>query len=295
MVEHLKVEWIDPRGVTWTLTEGTEGVLLDAGQSDFHLSPIQHTYVRGGTQWAGSRLERAEPSLRVLVADGKTGAEYYKLADTWWSEANSAHKTGVLRVTRPDGEVRELRCRLRDTPATTWEFDPGSGIRDNPGEAWLLTSPSSYWEGPEQSISFGQSAVSGGTTPFYGASGRGWPLYIAPLNTASNLFIANRGQGPQWLTWTLTGPLTSVRFGVEGGVLAYSGSIAAGETVVVTTEPGNRYALEVGSGENRYGKISGVYAPLPVGDRLPVTIVAEGMTSASSVIVTAREQFVKPF
>ena len=137
--------------------------------------------------------------------------------------------------------------------------------------------------------------MAGTATPIYGPTGKGWPLYIAPLNTASNLFIANRGQGPQWLTWTLTGPMTSVRFGVEGGVLAYSGSIASGETVVVTTEPGNRYAVEVGSGENRYGRLSGSYAPLPVGDRVPITIVAEGLSSESSVIVTAREQFVKPF
>lgn len=295
MAKHLRVEWVDPRGVTWDLTEGTEGVLLDMGQADFHLSKIEHTYVRGGHLWAGARIERAEPSLKVLVADDKTGTDYYKLADEWWSEANSASKVGVLRVTRPDGEVRELRCRLRDTPGTEWKYDPGAGIEHNPGEPWLLTSPSAYWEGPEQSISFGRSAVSGSGTPFYGPNGRGWPLYIAPLDTASNLFISNRGQGPQWLTWTLTGPMSNVRFGVEGGLLSYAGSIPAGETVVVTTEPGNRYAIEVGSGDNRYGKISGTYAPLPVGDRLPVTIVAEGMTAESSVIVTAREQFVKPF
>lgn len=295
MSEHLTVEWIDPRGVVWNLTEGDRGVLLDVGQSDFHLSPIEHTYVRGGSQWAGSKVERAEPSLKVLVADGMTGEQYYRLADEWWSLANSSHEEGVLRVTRPDGEVRELRCRLRDTPATEWQFDPGSGITDNPGEAWLLTSPSSYWEGPEQSVSFGQSAVSGEPTPFYGADGTGWPLYIAPLNSATNLFLSNRGQGPQWLTWTLVGPLSNVRFGVEGGSLSYAGSIGAGETVVVTTQPGGRYVVEAGSGENRYGQISGVYAPLPVGDRLPVTIVAEGMAAQSSVIVTAREQFVKPF
>lgn len=295
MDDHLTVEWIDPRGVTWNLTDGDQGVLLDVGQSDFHLSKIEHTYVRGGALWAGARLERAEPSLKVLVADGLTGDDYYRLADEWWSKANSAFDQGTLRVTRPDGEVRELRCRLRDTPGTEWRYDPGSGIEDNPGEPWLLTSQSSYWEGPEQSVAFGQSAVSGTATPFYGPTGKGWPLYIAPLNTALNLFIANRGQGPQWLTWTLTGPMTSVRFGVEGGVLAYSGSIAAGETVVVTTEPGGRYAVEVGSGENRYGRLSGSYAPLPVGDRVPITIVAEGLSSESSVIVTAREQFVKPF
>lgn len=293
--ERLTVEWIDRNGKTWDLTAGTEGVLLDVGQSDFTLSPIEHTYVRGGTQWAGAQVRRAEPSLKLLVADEKTGTEYYRLADEWWSEANSPFDTGVLRVTRPDGEIRELVCRLRDTPGTVYPYDPGSGIDENPGEAWLLTSPDSYWSGPEQSVRFASNAVAGAGTPFYGPSGKGWPLYISSASAAKDLFISNNGQGPVWLTWTLVGPMSTVRFGVEGGLLAYSGSIPAGEQVIVSTKPGNRFAVEAGSGDNRYSKLSGTYAPMPVGDRLPLTIIAEGMTTQSAVIVTAREQFARPF
>lgn len=296
MDEHLTIEWIDPRGKVWNLTDGTEGVLLDVGQSDFHLSTIEHQWVRGGMQWAGSQIQRAEPSLKVLVGDTLSGSRYYRLADEWWSLANSASAEGVLRVTRPDGEVRELRCRLRDTPATEWDYDPGAGIADVPGEPWLLSGATSFWEGPEQSVSFSADVVAGGGgVPFYGADGHGWPLYIAPLSSASDLFLSNLGQGPQWLTWTLIGPITSITFGVEGGWLSYEGGIAAGEQVVVTTEPGYRYAVEAVSGDNRYTHISGTYAPVPVGDRIPLHIVAEGMTAESSVIVTAREQFVKPF
>ena len=295
----LKIEWIDPRGKVWDLTDGTDGVLLDVGQSDFTLSPIKHNYLRGGTQWAGSQVQQAEPSLKVLV--GETGGgqpligtPYYTLADEWWTQANSPTLEGTLRVTRPDGEVRELRARLRDSPGTTYDYDPGAGIAERDGEAWLLTSPSSYWSGPEQSVMFGGDAIENGM-PFYGPDGNGWPLYIAPASSASNIFISNRGQGSVWLTWTLVGPMVNPRFGTEGGVLSYAGTIPAGEVVVVSTEPGYRYAIEAGSGDNRYGKLSGVYAPLPTGDRVPLTIVAEGMTSESSVTVTTRELFARPF
>lgn len=295
----LKIEWIDPRGKVWDLTDGTDGVLLDVGQSDFTLSPIKHNYLRGGTQWAGSQVQQAEPSLKVLV--GETGGgqpligtPYYTLADEWWTQANSPTLEGTLRVTRPDGEVRELRARLRDSPGTTYDYDPGAGIAERDGEAWLLTSPSSYWSGPEQSVMFGGDSIENGM-PFYGPDGNGWPLYIAPASSASNIFISNRGQGSVWLTWTLVGPMVNPRFGTEGGVLSYAGTIPAGEVVVVSTEPGYRYAIEAGSGDNRYGKLSGVYAPLPTGDRVPLTIVAEGMTSESSVTVTTRELFARPF
>lgn len=296
LTETLRIEWVDHTGDVWHLTEGTEGVLLDIDQEGLHVSEIEHTYVRGDSQWAGSVVKRAEPDLKITVGDGLTGMEYYRLADRWWTVANDPAKTGTLRVIRPDGVVRELRCRLRTTPGTSWHYDPGAGFEDVPVELWPLTSAQSHWEGPEQSIVFGTDALAGdGGTPFYGPEGHAWPLYIAPLTTAADVFISNRGQGPQWLTWTLVGPIASIQFGVAGGVLAYSGGIAAGETVVVTTEPGYRYAVESGSGQNRYTHISGTFAPVPVGDQIPLYINAEGMTSQSAVIVSTREQFLRPF
>lgn len=293
---HLRVEWEDPTGSVWHLTEGTEGVLLATDQEGLNSSEVEHTYVRGDSQWAGSVVKRAEPDLRVEVGYGLAGDEYYRLADRWWSVANSTSEEGVLRITRPDGVVRELRCRLRTTPGTTWAYDPGAGLADAPTELWPLTSSQSYWEGPEQSIVFGAAAVGGdGGALFYGPEGHGWPLNIAATSSAHDLFISNRGQGPQWLTWTLIGPISSIQFGVGDGILAYSGGIAAGEQIVVTTEPGYRYVQEIVSGENRYTHITGHYAPAPVGEQIPLHIVAEGMTDQSSVIVTAREQYLRPF
>lgn len=97
MVETLKVEWQDPRGKVWNLTSGTEGVLLDVGQSDFTLSKIEHNYIRGNTQWSSAQVQRAEPSLKVLVGDTLTGMDYYRVADEWWGAANSPFETGCSR------------------------------------------------------------------------------------------------------------------------------------------------------------------------------------------------------
>lgn len=296
MTESLRIEWVDPAGRTWHLTEGTEGVLLDIDQEGLDIAEIEHTYVRGDSQWAGSTMQRLQPDLKLEVGYGLKGMEYYRLADRWWTQANSAVDEGTLRIIRPDDSVRELRCRLRTSPGTTWKYDPGAGLDSPPVELWPLTSSQAYWQGDEQSIRFSTSVIGGGGgTPFYGQEGHGWPLYIAPLTSANDLFISNRGQGPQWLTWTLTGPISSITFGVGGGLLSFSGGIAAGEVVVVTTEPGYRYVTEVVSGENRYGRVSGTYAPMPVGERVPVHIVAEGMAENSSVVVSSREQFLRPF
>lgn len=294
--DRLTVEWLDPRGKTWNLTDGTEGVILDVDQSDLTLPGADHYYTPDGKQWTGVKLHRAEPSLKVIVGDGLTSEQYYQLADEWWSVANSYFSEGTLRFTRPNGAYRELRARLRDTPGTTYRYDPGADIDDAPGEPWLLTAATSYYEGPLQAYVFDNEALSADRgTPFYGPNGAGWPLYIADAKSADNVYIRNNGQGSAWITWVLKGPLTNPTFGTSLGVLSIDGNVALGEQIVVTTAPGDRFAYEVNSGQSRYSSLTGTFAPLPVGDRVPLTIKAEGMTPESSITMSVREQFVRPF
>lgn len=291
----LTVEWVDHRGKTWNLSTGEQGVLLATGQDDFHLSSVDHTWWRGDSQWGGVRYKRAEPSLKVFVGLGLEDWHYYELADEWWSQANSPLREGTLRVTRPDGIVRELRARLRDTPGTQWEYDPGRGLVDQPAEAWLLAGSSPFWSGEEQYVRLKGSDLYGSGTPFYGPSGAAWPLYIGSSTAFGDAYISNTGQGPLWLTWTLHGPMTGASFGVSDGVLTYSGSLSASETVVVTTEPGDRRAFEVNTGDSRYGNLTGSYAAVPPGMRVNLVMDASGMTKDSYIEVSSREQFVRPF
>lgn len=296
----LTVTWTDPRGKVWDLTRGTEGVLLDLGQKGWGWSELEHVFTRGDSQWAASRVKRGIHELKVTVGWSPDtgyfeGDAYYRLADEWWSLANSPFEKGTLTVTRPDGVQRSRRLRLWESPATEYTYDPGIGQEPEP-ELWALTGDGGFWQGAEQSFVYRLQNMSGGNgTPFYGNSGSGWPLYISSGATAAGAVIDNLGQGPMWLTWTLIGPMSNPRFGADGGVLAYNGFIPAGEVIEVVTDPAGRTVVEQGSGENRYGFVDGVFSPAPVGKRIPLVISAEGMTSASSITVTAREQFARAF
>lgn len=305
-VEHLRIEWIDPRGKIWDLTSGEEGVLLDLGQEGLEVSGVEHQWARGGTLWVGAQIQRAEPSLRILVGDGLTGQPYYALADEWWSEANSVFEEGVLRVTRPDGEVREMRCRLRAAPGTSFTYDPGQPFREESDrvEAWLLAGSTAMWQGRRQESAFGIGVVGGrqnasAGTPFFGTRGYGWPLYISQptleVDQGSTATFTNRGQGPMWLTWRLVGPMSDPRVGIGESVLAYRGAIPAGEVVEITTEPGRRAVTELGSGQSRFGLVSGAYAPVPVGVDVPLVATAEGMSAGSRIIASGRPQYRRPF
>ena len=296
----LKVEWKDPRGKVWNLTDGTEGVLLDLGQKGWGWPELEHVFTRGDSQWASSRVKRGIHELKVTVGWSPvtgyyTGDAYYRLAHQWWSEANSPFQLGELIVTRPDGTVRSRRLRLWQSPDTEYTYDPGIGQEPEP-ELWALTGDGGYWQGAEQVYTYRQADMSGGTgTPFYGTSGAGWPLYISSAASAANAVIDNRGQGPMWLTWTLVGPLSNPRFGTSAGLLTYAGDISAGEVIEVRTDPSARLVIEQSSGSNRYGFVKGDFVPAPSGERIPLVISAEGMTAQSSVMVTAREQYARAF
>lgn len=134
------------------------------------------------------------------------------------------------------------------------------------------------------------------STPFYGPNGAGWPLYIAGATVAEDAWVSNRGQGDMWIDWELTGPMTNVQLGLEdGGRITYAGAIPQGQTVLITTAPGRRTVTEVGSGESRYAYVSGVFEPVPVGERVPLYVSAEGMTPLSKIVGYGREQYARPF
>lgn len=294
----LEVTWTDHRGKVWDLTRGTEGVVLDMEQSGLDWAEIKQTYARGGSTHQVTSLERGVHHLAVTVGWDRQGADYRRLRAEWWTEANSPYmdKAGVLAVTAPGGETRTRRLVLDASPETTFRYDPLLGV-DYPVEVWTLSGPGPWWYGQTQLKTLRLEDFRGAenSVPFYGPRGAGWPLYISGSATSRDLFMSNNGQGPMWVTWTLTGPMSRPRFGTSTGVLSYDGDLLAGETLVVQTAPTSRSVVEVNSGESRYAYLTGQYAALPPGDRSSLVVAAEGLTSESSIIAEATTTYATAF
>lgn len=296
MADTLDITWTDYRGKVWDLTKGTQGVILAKGQKGLSWGDITHAWRRGDQQHASARVGRITHTMAVDVGWGRQGQDHYGVRSEWWSEANSPYHTGRLRVTRPDGVTRYRDLRLAESPDLAYTWDPGLGL-ENGVEPWPLTGNDGWWLGDEQVRRYDLTTMGGSTgTPFYGPDGAGWPLYIGQAATARDAWVANRGQGPTWVTWTLVGPMSNVTVGVQGGTnIAYTGDIIPGEVVEVSTDPTNRYAVETGSGDSRYQWVSGSPSPVPTGDRVGLVISAEGMTEASSITATVTELYALPF
>lgn len=292
MTDTLQVTWTDPRGVVWDLTRGDRGVILARGQSGLGWSEISHHYAGG--VWRSVTVDVGMPALAVRLDDRLRGEDYYRLHSEWWESANSPFEVGTLSVARPGSGPRTRRCRLGAEPDTTWDFDPGLVGVERPAEAWPLAGVSPWWEGQPQSVVF-SPVQSGDAIPFYGPSGAGWPLYISGSVTVEEAYMDNRGVGPMWPTWTITGPAAFPRVGIAEGQLTYDGTIADGEQLVIETDPTRRRAYEAATGENRLALVSGEWLPIPRAERVPLVLAAEGMTDDSSITATAVEQFATAF
>lgn len=295
MSDTLLIEWVDPTGKVWDLTNGTQGVVLDTGLKGLGWSGIKHATARSGQRIMSSTLERATHTLAVSLDPARVGMAAYELRERWWFVANSFSDYGTLRVTRPDGEVRTRRLKLAAAPDTEYGHDPGLGI-DDTVEVWELTGNGPWWQGgaQERVITYAD-LTAGNDTPFYGPAGMAPPFYISKPYSAQGVTMDNTGQGNMWVTWELTGPMTDPSFGFgRAGTLQFNGIIPAGEKVTIVTDPENRVVLD-NNGISAFRYVSGAWVPTPRGMQVPISFTAQAIGTNTRAIATGVEQYAAPF
>jgi hypothetical protein len=117
------------------------------------------------------------------------------------------------------------------------------------------------------------------------ATGTGTGLDWGSSISNGTLSLGNTGNADAWPVFTFVGPLTMpmVTNNATGQALAYSGTLAAGDSVVVTTSPFGRSVLL--SGADRFTLMtSASWFPIPPGSTVTVAFAASagsGSLSAS--------------
>ncbi|APT90506.1 hypothetical protein CSPHI_05045 [Corynebacterium sphenisci DSM 44792] len=289
MDDTLTVTWTDPRGIVWDLTSGDRGVKLDIGQSGLGWSRIRHSLIRDDTALAASRVAPAELDLIIRLDDTKYAEDYYRLSSEWWEQANSPFMEGTLAVARPGRAPRTRRARLRESPGTTWPYDPGLRGQERPAELWPLLCMSPWWSGPEQEIAHRYN-TNAPTRLYYTDDGHGWPLQIGASSHATGKHITNTGAGPMWPNWRIRGPMAGARVGVADDLLAVAGPLGSGDEMIIVTDPTRRAVWDVDTGDTLFHLVSGTWAPIPAGQRVPVVIDVDGIAPGAAIIATAAEQ-----
>lgn len=145
---------------------------------------------------------------------------------------------GIIRVTSPLGDVRELPCFC--TSGLGLEEKPDSSGVDMQQAAVVFRAYDPYWR-DQSDIS--TSFTIGATPSFFPF----FPLRLTASQIAVDTTVSNAGDGVAWPVWTIFGPAAQIvlRNLTTGELLLFSTlTLGAGESVVIDTRPGYKTATK---------------------------------------------------
>jgi len=217
----------DPRGGVFLLADGLEGIDFPELTNHTHDSAVVN-----GVRWEGFHIPDRKVFWPIYI--------YHDEGSVSWIHRHRAFMrtlrpgtVGVWTVELPTGEKRSLTLRLKALTRSS-SNDPafrGWGIY---GIEFLPEQP--LWEG-QPIIRWWDNAAQ---TPLLGTvGGSAPPFHISPFQTLGNATVNNPGDTETYAKWTVLGPTTSVQVGVGDGIAIANINVAAGQKLVINTDPRN--------------------------------------------------------
>jgi hypothetical protein len=191
---------------------------------------------------------------------------------------------GVLEITRPDGNKRQIQVFTVSGLNT-----PEVGKNDYTIFSLALSTPDPFWSDPVvQYYNFKPSLGS--------SAGIGFPPPILPISLDSMYTIGDdnpitiNGDMPSYPTWIITGPGTPTMTNVTTDrSWALNTAIPAGQQVQVTTTPGKQGVLNLTTQANMWGNLvfTGPHDLWPlVSGPNKVDVIIPDATTATHVQIT---------
>lgn len=260
--------WVGADGSTWNLSDPSKKAYKVRGATGFGAPPVTHWWSSPnrlpGSIWQGSHDDR--PDLFVPVEVWGTTSADFVAQNRAFSSSLSPTDTGTYWCYTPDGAARWSEARYSEGLESPIELDPVAQARVRYGLTLDRDDP--YWKGATTTVTYSGTSI--------------------PLNTTGTRTVVNAGDVPVWPKWTLNGPWTTATVGVGSDLIVVAGSIAVGQGRIVDTDPRHDDDPAVVSlaGVDRWQDVtSRVFAPIPPGQAVSVTIGMNGRTTASSIVL----------
>lgn len=281
--------WVTPDGdeISWTRAAGFQPTW---GPSGFRMAPA--TVVSSSIPFgAGSTIRRARTNERVLdlpmtihaVSDLQLWDRIEQLAN--WLDPTEGD--GYLKVRRPDGNTRQLKCRYTDGLT-------GQEMQSNRGERWMkvvltFLCPKSYWEDEEDT----EVIFTGNNSPRPFLSSTFLPLQLTGSTILASEVVSNDGGVKSWPVWTLYGPGSSpvIRNVTTGKYISLDTTMASGEVLIIDSNP-EAPAVTGPDGTSLIGVMSNAsefFSLEPGGNTIQVEINDSSGVSAAEL--TFRQQY----
>lgn len=224
--------WTDPTGQVWELTnvDDDSGWFTTNGPGGWgavEYEIILDPLASGGGEPRFIRAESGRVTWPLYIA-GDTHMEFltrYRAIKRAILMTVHRGQLGVLRVARPDGSARELRCFYE------------SGLRGEPGENWVkaqpvvtFLAPDGYWRDVEETVI--EHSYVGTPVSFFD------PFFtVSDSQVLGEATITNVGDVDAWPEWTITGPMTSIAATnhTTGKAFTLDHALTSGEQITIRT------------------------------------------------------------
>lgn len=283
------IVWIDPDGVSTTLHEtGNMHVAWNVTGRFGAPSLFEEEAVpeMDGARLRSVRMDARPFSLPVWVKE--TSATELRLTLRELARSmNPRRGDGIIRVTTPVGDQREISCRVTSGLQGSERIDDSSTVTDQllslEFRAW-----DPYWRDTTDT-SAGPWILGSPAAGFFPL----FPLRLASSEVFATDTVDNLGDVEAWPVWTVTGPGSSITLKnlTTDKTLLLNVTLLAGESVVIDTRPGAKTVIK-SDGSNQYSNLSATSSlwSLTSGDN-SVQIELGGATSATSVSMLRRHRY----
>ncbi|MGV2479721.1 UNVERIFIED_CONTAM: hypothetical protein IGO34_23080 [Salmonella enterica subsp. enterica serovar Weltevreden] len=283
IVEHT---WTGTDGSVWHLSDPDRGVfIVQEDVEGLHL-PMTDDINRESPSIAGSRFQGYRVKARdvvwpVYVYSDESSAAFYDLEARFFDSMRLG-EYGTWRVTRPDGQFRELR--MRPVPVSfSHSRDPGRfGWVQYPVR--FLADENPFWTTPLEVPGSKSTFDSKVGENFYGGSaGVGPSFVISPTSAETSREIYNSGDEDAYSVITVRGPMDFVDFTIGKRRYHLECNLEAGQWIKVDTTPLN-YSIKDWKGTNRMKSIDNwIFDPFPARKSTKVEVLAQGLGGGSVV------------
>jgi len=221
-----------------------------------------------GHQWDGYLVPGRKVFFYLAVWHNGSAADWAARNDELWDMFYPGKLlTWTVQLPGSNRGARHLQLRYEKCE-DGFETDPTF-------EGWAvygleLSPEQPFWEGEPITRELQQQTVQDFFT-----GGAGSPFYISGEQSIGSATMDNPGTAPSYILWEVVGPTTSVTVGVNGGTTTFTPDIAAGDVLVIDTDPRNLGAeLEGVDVTGQLGSFD--YRPIPPGKDISLDLAMAG-------------------
>ncbi len=284
-VAPLSWRYTAPGGDAWELTDWESPVIKLKG-AQVATPTFEHWWQDAqqidGSSWGGGRAARGSLFLPLMVRGSSSRN---------WLEENSRfvrtldpRQEGVVRVSRPDGEWRELVVRYESGAEWTIETDPAKSRSYTYGITWAAGDP--YWRGEPVSRRFPYES-----SPAFLP---GPPFTLGGVAVLGRANVTNPGDEVAFPQWRVVAPFTDFKVGVGASFVRIVQSKASG-WIDIDMRP-DMLTITDEAGVSRWEWATDAdFEPIPAGQNVPLTVDIGGANVGSEATLQFVPRYRGPF